>query len=99
MVDATKRSEVCTRGTPVDSSDTADAVWSKSVIHGQGFYSYGRGMEKTPEQMREQAQQYRDLHTYMAGAVMSGAIEQIALALEQAADAIEADLARNAQST
>ncbi len=56
-------------------------------------------MEKTPEQMREQAQQYRDLHTYMAGAVMSGAIEQIALALEQAADAIEADLARNAQST
>ncbi len=51
-------------------------------------------MTKTPDQMRQQAQEYRNLHNYMSGAVLTDAIEQVALALERAASELEAELAR-----
>jgi hypothetical protein len=54
----------------------------------------GPGMTKTPDQMRQQAQEYRNLHNYMSGAVLTDAIEQVALALERAASELEAELAR-----
>lgn len=50
-------------------------------------------MTKTPEEMRAQAQEYRDLHALMTGPVLSEAIEQVAIALERSADALEAELA------
>ena len=50
-------------------------------------------MTKTPEQMRRQAQEYRELHSHMTGTVLSDAIEQVALALDRSADALEAELA------
>ena len=50
-------------------------------------------MTKTPAQMREQAQEYRELHAHMTGTVLSDAIEQVALALDRSADALEATLA------
>lgn len=50
-------------------------------------------MTKTLEQMRKQAQEYRDLHSHLTGPVLSEAIEQVALALERSADALEAELA------
>jgi len=53
-------------------------------------------MTKTPEQMRQQAQEYRDLHSHMTGTVLSDAIEQVALALDRSADALEAELAGTA---
>jgi hypothetical protein len=53
-------------------------------------------MTKTPEQMRAQAQEYRDLHAHMTGTVLSEAIEQVALALERSADALDAELAGTA---
>lgn len=53
-------------------------------------------MTKTPEQMRQQAQEYRDLHLHMTGTVLSDAIEQVALALDRSADALEAELAGTA---
>ena len=51
-------------------------------------------MTKTPDQMRQQAQEYRSLHNHMSGAVLTDAIEQVALALERAASELEAELAR-----
>lgn len=60
------------------------------------FCSYRARMSKTPEKMREQAQEYRDLHAHMTGAAISDAIEQVALALERSADALEAELAGTA---
>jgi hypothetical protein len=48
-------------------------------------------MTKTPEELRKQAQEYRDLHTSMAGSVLSEAIEQVAEALERSADTLEAE--------
>lgn len=53
-------------------------------------------MIKTPEEMRVEAREYRDLHTLMTGPALSDAIEQVALALERSADALEAELARTA---
>jgi hypothetical protein len=50
-------------------------------------------MNKTPEQMRAQAQEYRELHAHLSGSVLSEAIEQVALALDRSADALEAQLA------
>lgn len=50
-------------------------------------------MIRTPEEMRAQAQEYRDLHAHMSGTVLSEAIEQVANALERSADALEAELA------
>jgi hypothetical protein len=48
-------------------------------------------MSKTPEKMRAEAREYRDLLRHMDGAKMRVAIEQVAVALEQSANAIEAD--------
>ncbi|MEG3162308.1 hypothetical protein U1763_17535 [Sphingomonas sp. LB2R24] len=50
-------------------------------------------MTKTPEQTRQQAREYRDLHSHMTGTVLSDAIEQVALALDRSAYALEAELA------
>jgi hypothetical protein len=46
-------------------------------------------MNKTPEQMRAQAQEYRDLLNVMGGPVLNVAIEDVAKALERSADALE----------
>jgi len=48
-------------------------------------------MTKTPKELREQAQEYRDLHASMAGTVLSEAIEQVAEALDRSADTLEAE--------
>lgn len=53
-------------------------------------------MTKTPDQMRAQAREYRELHAHLAGPVLSDAIEQVALALERAAKELEAELAGTA---
>ncbi|WP_168711625.1 hypothetical protein [Sphingomonas sp. PAMC26645] len=53
-------------------------------------------MNKTPEQMRRQAQEYRELHAHLTGSVLSEAIEQVALALDRSADALEAEFAGTA---
>lgn len=60
------------------------------------FVRYLGDMSKTPEQMREQAKEYRELHSHMKGTVLSDAIEQVALALDRSADALEAALAGTA---
>ncbi|MES3100101.1 hypothetical protein [Sphingomonas faeni] len=49
-------------------------------------------MNKTPEQMRAQAREYRELHRHLTGTVLSEAIEQVALALDRSANALEAEL-------
>jgi hypothetical protein len=53
-------------------------------------------MNKTPEQLRRQAQEYRELHAHLTGSVLSEAIEEVALALDRSADALEAELAGTA---
>jgi hypothetical protein len=53
-------------------------------------------MTRKPEQLRAQAREYRELHAYLAGPVLSDAIEQVALALERTADELEAELAGTA---
>lgn len=50
-------------------------------------------MTKTPDQMRTQAREYRELHAHLSGPVLSDAIEEVALALERAADELEVELA------
>jgi hypothetical protein len=57
------------------------------------FDRYLTYMTKTPEQMRRQAQEYRELHAHLTGPVLNDAIEQVALALDRSADALEAELA------
>ncbi len=51
-------------------------------------------MTKTPGKMRQQAQEYRSLNKYMSGAVLTDAIEKVALALERAASELESEIAR-----
>lgn len=46
-------------------------------------------MDKTPEKMRAEAQEYRDLLKHMSGPVLNVAIEEVAIALEKSADALE----------
>ena len=43
-------------------------------------------MTGKPEQSRAQAREYRELHAYFSGPVLSDAIEQVALALAGAAN-------------
>ena len=46
-------------------------------------------MNKTPEQLRAEAQEYRDLLNVMGGPVLNVAIEDVVEALERSADALE----------
>jgi len=46
-------------------------------------------MNKTPEQLRAEAQEYRDLLNVMNGPVLSVAIQDVVKALERSADALE----------
>jgi hypothetical protein len=61
----------------------------KLVIFGKGFDHYAVLMIKTPEQLRAEAQEYRDLLNVMARPVLNVAIEDMAKALERSADALE----------
>jgi hypothetical protein len=51
-------------------------------------------MTKTPDQMRTQPREYRELHAHLSGPVLSDAIEEVAL--ERAADELEVELAGTA---
>jgi hypothetical protein len=57
----------------------------------KGSQRYQPSMSKTPERMKAEAREYRVLHEHMKGVVLSDAIEQVAVALEQAADELEAE--------
>lgn len=46
--------------------------------------------------MRQQAQEYRAMHAHLTGTALSDAIEQVALALDRSANALEAELAGTA---
>jgi hypothetical protein len=66
-----------------------DPSHGKLVIFGKGFDHYAVLMIKTPEQLRAEAQEYRDLLNVMARPVLNVAIEDMAKALERSADALE----------
>ena len=46
-------------------------------------------MSKTPEKMRDEAREYRELLEHMDGRVLNVAIEEAAAALDKSADALE----------